>query len=182
MEVEDEINKILKKLKRKQKKGNFFCNDKNKQNLIDDMLKEYDVENSDDFLCTVQDVMTNNYKLDDKNDLQFYKNVYNDFESDISYFFDKYVDKIINSSFNNKKSFIKKEKTIDVPSNIIHKQLNYNVMHGQILRNFERTEKYFKPMLMLGENYYSDSSTSSDNEEQRKKIYLKDITKKYKLM
>ncbi|SCN63721.1 conserved Plasmodium protein, unknown function [Plasmodium chabaudi adami] len=158
-----ELRKLLKKLKKK-KIGSSF---KDENNPIFGIISD-EVE-VDDYI----------HDIEDDNSVKKYKDVYNNFESDINCCFSEYTERIIGSSINhnfrihNKKT----EGIFSTPFDPIYQELNYGTLRTQKLREYENRKKYFTHPFPEIESDPSDFSTSSDQNSKDEEAYLKDITK-----
>ncbi|CAD2114461.1 conserved Plasmodium protein, unknown function [Plasmodium vinckei petteri] len=158
-----ELRKLLKKLKKK-KIGLSF---KDENNPIFGII--HDGVDADDYINDIEG---------DSN-VKKYKDVYNNFENDINYYFSEYTERIIGSSINrnfrihNKKT----EGIFSTPFDPIYQELNYGTLRTQKLREHENRKKYFTHPLPEIESNSSDFSTSSDQSNKDEEVYLKDITK-----
>ncbi|SBT50586.1 conserved Plasmodium protein, unknown function [Plasmodium ovale wallikeri] len=197
MNISDDLQRLLRKLKKKKKN---LANKKKKKNSIFDMIEEWDDYCLDD-LCTVQDVFSDiNWVKEEE--LDKYKNVYNNFESEINYYFSEYVEGVIYSSVvgQEEKRFGEAGKmgreTFSLAANPIYHHLYYGSLLGKKLRSHEcatsitrlrvcvcmceRAEWTKCNMKTFELISFSDSSSTSDERQISRERGLRDITKREK--
>ncbi|CAD2106039.1 conserved Plasmodium protein, unknown function [Plasmodium vinckei lentum] len=151
-----ELRKLLKKLKKK-KIGLSFKDENNP--IFGIISNEMEV---DDYINDIEG----------DNNVKKYKDVYNNFENDINYYFSEYTERVIGSSIN--RNFrIRNKKTEGVFSTTfdpIYQELNYGTLRAQKLREYENRKKYFTHPL-------PEIESNSDQNNKDEEVYLKDITK-----
>ncbi|CRG97119.1 conserved Plasmodium protein, unknown function [Plasmodium gallinaceum] len=157
---------------------------KTKTNKISNDIEGFDfdlLEEDSNVFCdmyTIRELICwNNTK---EKDLDKYKDVYNNYENEINFYFNEEVEKIIYSSLINKDGefLIKpKDETIYKSSNIIDQKLNHTMLEYKKLRNYQYNVKYFKPVNLDNKRNFSDSSISSNKDNKNIECNLKDITK-----
>ncbi|CRH02909.1 conserved Plasmodium protein, unknown function [Plasmodium relictum] len=167
---EVELLDLIKKIKTKTDK---ITND------IEDF--NFDLLEENNFSYNIYSVteLIRNSNIKEK-ELGKYIDVYNNFEHEISYYFNEETEKIIYSSIinNTDKPFTKPQNNIFYSSsNIINQKLNYEMLEYNKLRNYEYNVKFFKPLKLDIKENFSDSSKSSNKENKNKENNLKDITK-----
>ncbi|GAW83855.1 hypothetical protein, conserved [Plasmodium gonderi] len=144
MNVEEELLKLLKKMKRKNRKHegskekNFTCD-----------MCQFDDDTFSSDLYMVKDVVHDSATIKDV--ANKYKNVYNNFENDINFYLSEYVEDVIYSSVKTKKkknyNIQMGEETFNKPSSIIYQHLNYGNLIGEKLRCYEFSSRYFTTAL-----------------------------------
>ncbi|SBS88972.1 conserved Plasmodium protein, unknown function [Plasmodium ovale curtisi] len=160
------------------------------------MIEEWDDYCLDD-LCTVQDVFSNiNWAKEEE--LNKYKNVYNNFESEINYYFNEYVEGVIYSSVvgQHEKRFGGAGKmgreTFSLTTNPIHHHLYCGSLLGKQLRSHECATSCACVCMCERAEWkkcnaktfelisFSDSSSTSDERQISRERGLRDITKREK--
>ncbi|CZT99647.1 hypothetical protein CYL21_4655 [Plasmodium falciparum NF54] len=179
--MDENFNKLIKKLKKKEK-NNIKYN--KERNFIFHIIGNNEPFNERIF--NFNNIMYANKKKnsrDIENYIDKYKLVYNNFENNINMYFNKYVEDIINSSIIQRSELQipkrKMNKTNYTKNNIMGNLLNYEYVQYHNFYKRENEEKYFKPAKNNNDEDFVDFSMSSDDNGDYTHKYMYDITKQF---